>query len=217
MSDSKKPGRDVPRATDARSSMEGAQNGRDPRPAGHAAGTGAPSHPGHRGSAGTHKPLQIKIGGSAAPHRYSATGGQRPARPHASAADAIEQASGVRPQMIRAPYGAFTATEWARSADLISCNVLWNIDTLDWKLPGASSITNNVLTNAYNGAIALMHDGGGNRSQDVEALPAIIDGLRADGYELVTVSELMELDGRFPEDVVNGTVEMPEDAVLPAL
>ena len=119
--------------------------------------------------------------------------------------------------MIRAPYGAFTATEWARSADLISCNVLWNIDTLDWKLPGASSITNNVLTNAYNGAIALMHDGGGNRSQDVEALPAIIDGLRADGYELVTVSELMELDGRFPEDVVNGTVEMPEDAVLPAL
>ena len=134
-----------------------------------------------------------------------------------TAADAIEQASGVRPQMIRAPYGAFTATEWARSADLISCNVLWNIDTLDWKLPGASSITNNVLTNAYNGAIALMHDGGGNRSQDVEALPAIIDGLRADGYELVTVSELMELDGRFPEDVVNGTVEMPEDAVLPAL
>lgn len=568
MSDSKQPGRDVPRATEARSSMEGAQNGRDPRPAGHAAGTGAPSHPGHRGSAGTHKPLQIKIGGSAAPHRYSATGGQRPARPHASAgqgagaktgapseptapgsgseqsapaakaqgaahpaaahprkrpadagrphaqapsghavspsgravragvapaartpryvhphrqsnqhtpliaagaalviviaaalgigyqffwrsvefsvngeertvqintsvqqlledndyfgvkagrllsvggnvisedggdrcavtfdgeqleaedlvearvidgsqitvadgadavepykeetvdalpgiqmdgsgaiqfvsqwgkagkkvvwtgeqsgetvdkevieepvdmvvsalnpkpkgdkkyialtfddgpsgytddilailkeknakatffnlggnagarsktvvdngnqlashtnqhmnlptcdrdtlrseittaADAIEQASGVRPQMIRAPYGAFTATEWARSADLISCNVLWNIDTLDWKLPGASSITNNVLTNAYNGAIALMHDGGGNRSQDVEALPAIIDGLRADGYELVTVSELMELDGRFPEDVVNGTVEMPEDAVLPAL
>lgn len=134
-----------------------------------------------------------------------------------TAADAIEQASGVRPQMIRAPYGAFTATEWARSADLISCNVLWNIDTLDWKLPGASSITNNVLTNAYNGAIALMHDGGGNRSQDVEALPAIIDGLRADGYELVTVSDLMELDGRFPEDVVNGTVEMPEDAALPAL
>lgn len=84
MNDSKQPGRDVPRATDARSSMEGAQNGRDPRPAGHAAGTGAPSHPGHRGSAGTHKPLQIKIGGSAAPHRYSATGGQRPARPHAS-------------------------------------------------------------------------------------------------------------------------------------
>lgn len=132
-----------------------------------------------------------------------------------TAFDALEGATGERPQMIRAPYGAFTATEWARSGDLISCNVLWNIDTLDWKLPGSGAITSEVLSNAYNGAIALMHDGGGNRSQDVEALPGIIEGLQADGYELVTVSELMELDGRFPEDVVNGTVKMPEDAVLP--
>ena len=134
-----------------------------------------------------------------------------------SAADAIEGASGYRPQMIRAPYGAFTLTEWARSGDLISCNVLWNIDTLDWKLPGAAAITDAVLSGAYNGAIALMHDGGGNRSQDVEALPGIIEGLQADGYELVTVSELMELDGRFPEDVIDGTVKMPEDAVLPSV
>lgn len=132
-----------------------------------------------------------------------------------SAADAIEGASGVRPQMIRAPYGAFTLNEWAHAGDLISCNVLWNIDTLDWKRPGAAAITDAVLSNAYNGAIVLMHDGGGNRSQDVEALPGIIEALQSDGYELVTVSELMELDGRFPEDVIKGTVKMPEDAVLP--
>lgn len=132
-----------------------------------------------------------------------------------TASDSIEEASGVRPQMIRAPYGAFTSAEWARAGDLISCNVLWNIDTLDWKLPGASAIIDEVLSGAYNGAIVLMHDGGGDRSQDVKALDRIIKGLKADGYELVTVSELMELDGRFPEDVVNGTVKMPEDAVLP--
>lgn len=132
-----------------------------------------------------------------------------------SAFDKLTAASGATTQMIRAPYGAFTDVEWARSADLISCNVLWNIDTLDWKLPGASAITNMVLTHAFNGAIALMHDGGGNRSQDVEALPGIIDGLKAAGYQLVTVSELMKLDGNFPEDVVNGTVKMPDDAVLP--
>ncbi len=132
-----------------------------------------------------------------------------------SAFDKLTAASGTTTQMIRAPYGAFTDVEWARSADLISCNVLWNIDTLDWKLPGASAITNMVLTHAFNGAIALMHDGGGNRSQDVEALPGIIDGLKAAGYQLVTVSELMKLDGNFPEDVVNGTVKMPDDAVLP--
>ncbi len=132
-----------------------------------------------------------------------------------SAFDKLSAASGQTTQMIRAPYGAFTDVEWARSADLISCNVIWNIDTLDWKLPGASAITQNVLSHAFNGAIALMHDGGGNRSQDVEALPDIIDGLKAAGYQLVTVSELMEKDGNFPEDVVRGTVKMPDDAVLP--
>ena len=132
-----------------------------------------------------------------------------------SAADRIEQASGSRPQMIRAPYGAFTTTEWGRAGDLISCNVLWNIDTLDWKRPGADAIVNAVVGNAYNGAIALMHDGGGNRSQDVEALPQIIDQLKEAGYQLVTVGELMKLDGRFPEEVVEGKVSMPEDAAMP--
>ena len=132
-----------------------------------------------------------------------------------SAFDTLEGASGSRPQMMRAPYGAFTSTEWARAGDLISCNVLWNIDTLDWKRPGAEAIKNAVLSNAFNGAIALMHDGGGNREQDVQALPGIIDGLRDAGYELVTVGELMRLDRRFPEAVVNGTVSMPKDAVMP--
>lgn len=129
--------------------------------------------------------------------------------------DALDQATGTKVQMIRAPYGAFTSAEWARAGDLISCNVLWNIDTLDWERPGAAAITSAVLNHAYNGAIILMHDGGGNREQDVEALPDIIDGLREKGYELVTVSELMKLDGSIPDDVINGTVSMPDDAVLP--
>ena len=131
-----------------------------------------------------------------------------------SAADALESAAGVRPQMIRAPYGAFTSTEWGRAGDIISCNVLWNIDTLDWKRPGADAIKAAVLNNAFNGAIVLMHDGGGNRQQDVEALPGIIDGLKAAGYELVTVSELLSHDEQFPKEVVEGTVTMPKDAQL---
>ena len=47
-----------------------------------------------------------------------------------------------------------------------------------------------VLDNAHNGAIVLMHDGGGDRSQDIEALPDIIDKLREQGYEFVTVEQL---------------------------
>ena len=132
-----------------------------------------------------------------------------------SAFDVLEKASGKRQQMIRAPYGAFTDMEWARSADLISCNVLWNIDTLDWERPGAAAITDMVLSHAFNGSIVLMHDGGGDRSQDIEALPHIIDNLKAQGYTFLTVSELMAKDSRFPKDVVKGTVSMPKDAVLP--
>lgn len=132
-----------------------------------------------------------------------------------NAASALKDATGEDTQMIRAPYGAFTDVEWARSGDLISCNVLWNIDTLDWKRPGASAIQAAALKGVHNGSIILMHDGGGNREQTVQALPGIIDSLRSQGYELVTVSELMKLDGNIPKDVVNGTVSMPDDATLP--
>ena len=62
-----------------------------------------------------------------------------------------------------------------------------------------------------------MHDGGGNRSQDVEALPGIIDGLHEQGYQLVTVSELIDLDGRLPQAVAQGAVAMPEGSELPAV
>ncbi|MBY4797853.1 polysaccharide deacetylase family protein [Collinsella sp. AGMB00827] len=132
-----------------------------------------------------------------------------------SVAQSLKESAGVDVQMLRAPYGAYDLNCWLQTNDLISCNVLWNIDTLDWKRPGADKIVQSVLAGANNGAIALMHDGGGERSQDIEALPKIIDGLREAGYELVTVQELMKLDGGFPEDVVKGSVKPPKDAVIP--
>lgn len=134
-----------------------------------------------------------------------------------SAFEAISSATGADTMMIRAPYGAFTDVEWGRSADIVACNVLWNIDTLDWQRPGAAAIKSAVLDGARNGSIILMHDGGGNRSQDVEALPGIIDGLRSRGFELVTVSELMRLDGTIPESVIAGTVTLPEGSALPGV
>lgn len=133
-----------------------------------------------------------------------------------SAFDRLKEASGETTQMIRAPYGAFDAPCWARSADIISCNVIWNIDTEDWRRPGAEAIKSNVLSNAFNGAIVLMHDGGGDRSEDVAALPGIIEGLKAAGYQLVTVQQLMKLDGGFPQEVYEGTVKVPEGAAMPA-
>lgn len=108
--------------------------------------------------------------------------------------DNIKKASGVTTKMMRAPYGNFGADQWRYAGDLIDCNVIWSIDTLDWKLPGAQAISDAVLSKAYNGAVVLMHDGGGDRTQDVEALPGIIDGLKAQGFEFVTIDELMAMD-----------------------
>lgn len=127
----------------------------------------------------------------------------------------ILRGTGASPQMIRAPYGAFTAAEWARSGDLIGSNILWNIDTRDWTRPGANKIAGAVLDGAKNGSIILMHDGGGDRSQDVQALPGIIDELHKRGFAFVTVPEMMKLDGRIPDAVVGGTTRLPDDCGMP--
>lgn len=105
----------------------------------------------------------------------------------------IKKASGVDTKMFRAPYGSFTKQQWQDAYDLIQCNVLWDIDTLDWQKPGAKAIHDTVLNNAHNGAIVLMHDGGGDRSQDVSALPGIIDDLKKQGYSFVTIDELLAM------------------------
>ncbi|MHB1653367.1 MAG: polysaccharide deacetylase family protein [Desulfitobacteriaceae bacterium] len=67
---------------------------------------------------------------------------------------------------------------------------LWSIDSKDWRRPGVDRIVDNVLGNISPGSIVLFHDGGGFRSQTVEALERVIDALRADGYRFVTLSEL---------------------------
>ncbi|MBT1172685.1 polysaccharide deacetylase family protein [Bifidobacterium sp. MA2] len=107
---------------------------------------------------------------------------------------AMKDASGVDTKVLRSPYGAFGSQQWKDAGDLIDMNVLWDIDTLDWKRPGADAIHDNVMKHAHNGAIVLMHDGGGgDREQDIEALPRIIDDLRGQGYEFVTVKQLIKM------------------------
>ena len=73
--------------------------------------------------------------------------------------------------------------------------VNWDVDTSDWKLPGAGSIASTIVHQVRPGSIVLMHDGGGDRSQDVEALPGIIDDLKKQGYEFVTVEQLIKMAG----------------------
>ncbi len=69
------------------------------------------------------------------------------------------------------------------------------IDPSDWKRPGVDQIVENTLRAAEEGKgnIILLHDGGGDRGETVEALPKIIDALRALGFTFVPLSTLVSL------------------------
>ncbi len=93
-------------------------------------------------------------------------------------------------RFLRPPYGAYNAAV-AEQAGLAGLRLaLWNIDTLDWKTRNAADILAKVKAGAKPGAIILMHDGGGDRSQTVAALPKVIDWLLQQGYALTTLQHL---------------------------
>ncbi len=127
----------------------------------------------------------------------------------------IQENAGVTTTAFRPPYGSFDEKAWLNSGGLASVSVLWNQDSLDWKLPGADAIVENCLKYISSGSIILMHDGGGNRDQDVEALPQLIEKLQAEGYEFVTVSELMKSDSSIPADIATCSASLPEGSVWP--
>jgi peptidoglycan/xylan/chitin deacetylase (PgdA/CDA1 family) len=104
---------------------------------------------------------------------------------------AIRSVSGYTPCVFRPPYGAYdtSVVEVARSLGLAT--VMWNVDPRDWTLPGAGAITRQVLAQVRPGSIIISHDGGGPRGQTLAAYPSIITALRARGYRIVTIPELL--------------------------
>jgi peptidoglycan/xylan/chitin deacetylase (PgdA/CDA1 family) len=69
--------------------------------------------------------------------------------------------------------------------------VLWSVDTADYTRPGVKRIVYTAVSGARPGAIILMHDGGGPRSQTVAAVPTIVRDLRRRHYRFVTVPRLL--------------------------
>lgn len=110
---------------------------------------------------------------------------------------------GVKSILFRPPYGIDHQPEYAEEVSLLPVAqdmgyliVGQKIDPHDWRQPygkqvPAEEIVDGVLRQAANGNIILFHDGGGDRSQTVAALPQIIDKLRERGYEFVSVPELI--------------------------
>jgi peptidoglycan/xylan/chitin deacetylase (PgdA/CDA1 family) len=72
--------------------------------------------------------------------------------------------------------------------------VLWDVESLDSRHPGAATVRANVLSAAQPGSIVLMHDGG-KHPETVAALPAILAGLKSRGFAFTTVTQL--LGGQF--------------------
>lgn len=105
---------------------------------------------------------------------------------------AIRKAGGDLPQLFRPPYGAFNRTTMKLTSARHLLMVLWTIDSEDYERPGTRTIVKNVVDAARPGAIVLLHDAGGDRSQTVAALPSIIKRLRAKHYQLVTVPRLLK-------------------------
>jgi peptidoglycan-N-acetylglucosamine deacetylase len=103
--------------------------------------------------------------------------------------DAVEAATGVRPALLRPPYGATNDTVAGVAADLGMAQINWNVDPEDWKDRNSTVVTERVLANTRNGSIVLSHD---IHETTREAYADIIDGLRADGFTLVTVPDLLE-------------------------
>ena len=105
--------------------------------------------------------------------------------------DAVARAAGVQMRTMRPPYGGLLQ----RQRELVHTEfgyptILWSVDPLDWKRPGASVITSRILSNTTAGGIVLAHD---LHAQTVDAMPATLDGLLRRGFKFVTVSQLLAM------------------------
>ncbi|HYB29523.1 MAG TPA: polysaccharide deacetylase family protein [Solirubrobacteraceae bacterium] len=107
------------------------------------------------------------------------------------AAAAIRQATGFEPCLFRAPYGAVDPSLLQTARSMGFTTIQWDVDPRDWALPGVTEIIDNVDANAHNGAIVEEHFGGGPRYETLDALPREIADLRARGYQLVTLTEML--------------------------
>ncbi|WP_340002612.1 polysaccharide deacetylase family protein [Oceanobacillus sp. FSL K6-0127] len=110
--------------------------------------------------------------------------------------DELYDIIGYRTHLFRPPYG-FLYDELVEQLAKMNYSISgWSVDSLDWQEDPPEIIASNVLDNMHPGAIILMHDGAeqdGDRTNTIEALHQIIPTLQEQGYEFVTVSELLNI------------------------
>ncbi len=106
--------------------------------------------------------------------------------------DAIVAACGVKPAIMRPPYGELTSRQrqWV-NAEFGYKIILWDVDPLDWKIRNADHVAHEIIGHTHNGSIILSHD---IHATTVAAMPETLDALLAKGFHFVKVSELLALE-----------------------
>lgn len=103
--------------------------------------------------------------------------------------DALVKACGSKAAIFRPPYGGYNDNV---KKIIDTPLILWNIDTLDWKTRSAPATEKAILDKAQDGDIILMHD---IHEPTVQAVEHVLPILKERGYEVCTVSELLEAKG----------------------
>ncbi len=130
-------------------------------------------------------------------HRYQKYSPAGAAEEIESTSQLIEELTGVESPLFRPPGGVLDngLVDYVFKQNHV--NVMWSVDSQDWKA-SSDKIIDNVLKQAKSGGIILMHDGGGDRSATVKALPTVIKKLSEQGYSFVTIPELLEIAAQKP-------------------
>jgi peptidoglycan/xylan/chitin deacetylase (PgdA/CDA1 family) len=122
--------------------------------------------------------------------------------------DIIIKTAGVKPKLMRPPYGELTKRQriWVNH-DFGYKVILWDVDPLDWKRPGPSVVARRIIAGTRPGSIILSHD---IHPPTIEAMPQVFVALLARGFKFVTVSELLAMNkGGERLEVVNSPEPQP--------
>jgi len=97
---------------------------------------------------------------------------------------------GVTPTLFRPPFGFTDDNVLAAAAEVGLRTVRWSVDSHDWEEPPAADIVSRVAAGLHPGAIILLHDGGGDRSATVAAVPLVVAAVEAAGMWCDDLSSL---------------------------
>ncbi len=136
-------------------------------------------------------------------HWYHHMNPQTAAYEVANTTDIIYKTTGVKTSLFRPPGGNMKngVVDYAKSNKYAV--IMWSSDSVDYSRLAVPRLINNIFRAAKPGGIVLMHDGGGDRSHTIKALPEIINKFRKQGYEFVTVPELLEMQDQYPQLVAH--------------